>query len=214
MKRYFLLFVLIFSISLSALAENILLLTNPTSRETNVFRPGSYIVFELKADNSMHEGYIRDITDSSIVLDYSQVSLSQINIFAGSTKSRLAAGKVANALSNTLLYTGMTVFDCGADIMLYDDYYYWPVGGTVWLAGAVIAGLGAAFNWALTPPEHAVRVRNYKKWEASIVAENQPVPLPEKQVAPPADTIQTQPAPVEPKKDKKKKITEDDVYGD
>lgn len=212
MKRHLLLSVLIFSIALSALAENVLLLTNPTSKETNVFRPGSYIVFELKADNSMHEGYIRDITDSSIVLDYSQVSLSQINIFAGSTKSRLSAGRVANALSHTLLYTGMTVFDCGLDIMLYDDYYYWPVGGTVWLAGAVIAGLGAAFNWALSPPEHAVRVRNYRKWDASIIVEGQPVP--EKQIVSPADTIQVQPAPVEPKKEKRKKITEDDVYGD
>lgn len=215
MKRLILLLLAVFLfLALSASADNILLLTNPESHETNVFRKGSYLVFELKADHSVHEGFIRDIKDSSIVFDDSQVSLSQINVFAGSTKAKIIAGKVANAVGNTLLFAGTTVFNCGIDLILYNDYYYWPLGGTVWFAGAVVAGLGYAFDWVLSPSEHAVRVRNYRQWNASIVAEGQQQ-ITEKQNIQTKDSIQVSPAPVKPENKRKKKsqITEDDVYG-
>lgn len=211
MKRSILLLAVIFSCLTAALADNILLLTHPTSRETNVFRKGSYLVFELKADQSKHEGYIRAITDSSIVFDDSQVSLSQIHVLAGTTKAKLAARHVANTIGNSLLYAGLTVFDCGINLILYDDYYYWPIGGTIWAAGAVIAGLGYAFDWAVCPPAHSIRVRNYSQWHASILTEGQPVA--EEQKVLPKDTVPAQPVPVESPKKKKNKITEDDVYG-
>ena len=213
MKKILLLFVVFFSSLLSQASDGaFLLLTNPRSQESHVFREGSYIVFELKQDGSVHEGFIRDISDSSITLDYSQVSLSQIHILAGSTKGKLVAGRVANALGNTLLFAGTTVFDCGSNIMLYNDYYYWPIGGTVWLAGACIAGLGYMFDWALNSPESSVRVRNYRDWEPSIMREGQQR-VPEKQIAPQNDSTQT--VPEKPKKGNKKKgnLSEDDVYG-
>lgn len=216
MKRQILLPVILFSLlSLSAFADNILLLTNPKTKETNVFRTGSYIVYQLKADNSMHEGFIRNITDSSLVLDYAQVSLSQINIFAGSTKAKLVARRVVNEVGSSLLYAGMSVFDCGTNLIFYNDYYYWPVGGTIWVAGAVIAGLGYAFDWALSSPQHSVRVRNYKQWNASIVTDGQTQST-EKQNIQTADSTKIKPAPVAPPKEQQKKTnnTEDDVYGD
>ncbi len=214
MNRSTLLFLALFSfLTFSASADNMLILTNPASQETNVFRKGSYLVFELKADHSQHEGFIREIKDSSIVFDNSQVSLSQMNILAGSTKANVAAGRIANAVGTSLLIAGTTVFDCGIDLILYNDYYYWPLGGTVWLAGAVIAGLGHAVDWAVNPPGRAVRVRNYRQWNASIILEGQKQitgsPNVQKQ-----DSTQT-PVPVIPEKGKRKKskITEDDVYG-
>lgn len=162
----------------------------------------------------MHEGFIMDITDSSIVLDYSEVSLSQINVCAGRTKSKIVAGKVAHAVGNTLLFTGATVFDCGADIILSSEYYYWPIGGTVWLAGACIAGLGYVFDWALCSPGNSVRVRNYRNWNAVIVREGQQ-PVSPKQILPQKEPSQTAPVPEPPKKEKKNKgnNSADDVYG-
>lgn len=212
MKKVLLLSIVIFLFLLNTVsAENILLLTNPRSHETDVFRKGSYIVVEFKKDGAMREGYIVDITDSSLVLDYSEVSLSQVNIFAGRTRSKIAAGKVAHAVGNTLLFTGSTVFNCGANIVLYNDYYYWPIGGTVWLAGACLAGLGYAFDWALTSPGGSMHVRNYRDWNARRITAGQPNT--QKQISQPKDTVQ--PAPVEPKKDKKRKskVAGDDVYG-
>jgi len=153
-------------------AENILTLTHPKTQETNVFRKGSYLVFELKADKSVREGFIRDITDSSLVFDDSQVSLSQINIFAGSTKGNIVAGRVADAVGNAFIIAGISVFNCGLGIFTNGDgsYYYWPIGGTIWLAGACLAGIGYAFDWAARPLDHVVRVRNYRDWDASIIA--------------------------------------------
>jgi|CXWL01.1.fsa_nt_gi hypothetical protein len=214
MKRPILLIAVLFSFLTSALADNILLLTNPKSKETNVFRKGSYLVFELKADNSVHEGFIQGITDSSIVFDDSQVSLSQINIFAGRTKARIVAGHVANAVGNTLLFAGTSVFDCGTSLILNSEYYYWPLGGAVWAVGGCIAVVGYAFDWAISPRDHALRVRNYREWNASIVIEGQPQIINKQNVQIP-DSTQTSPSPVDPKKErrKKSKITEDDVYG-
>ncbi|TAL58864.1 MAG: hypothetical protein EPN85_10530 [Bacteroidetes bacterium] len=218
MKRHILLLVTIFS-TLSVWADNILLLTNTKSQETKVFRKGSFIVFELKKDNTIREGFIRDIRESSLsfedLLFERQVSLSEINILAGSTKSRVAARRAVHAVGNAILYTGLTAFDCGLDLMFYNsDYYYWPLGGTIWAAGAVIAGLGYAFDWALCPPENSVRIRNYRQWNASIVAEGQQI-ITEKQKVQAPDSTQTTPVPVKPEKEKRKKskITEDDVYG-
>ena len=213
MKKALLLPVLFFSFLLNAFsADNLLLLTNTRSHETNVFGKGSYLVFELKADGSMHEGFIRDITDSSLVFDNSQVSLSQINIVAGRTRSKIAAGRVANAVGNTLIGTGSVVFDCGTGIIFNSDYYYWPIGGTVWLAGACIAGLGYAFDWALSSPASSMRVRNYRDWNARIMVEGQ-VQVPEKKSLQPKDSIQTVTPPEKPKKEKKGKVSGDDVYG-
>ncbi len=214
MKRYIFLSAIFSIIALSALADNILLLTHPKTKETNVFREGSYLVFQLKADGSMHEGFIREIQDSSLVFDQSQVSLSQINIYAGSTKAKIVAGRVAHAVGNTLLFTGMTVFDFGLNVMLYNDYYYWPIGGSIWLAGAFIAGLGHIFDWAISPPDRAVRVRNYKEWSASIINEEQPVIANSQKVQQPSDTTLKQVVPAVPAKGKRSKVTKDDVYGD
>lgn len=217
MKRsiFFLVIILSF-LTFSAFAENVLILTNQKSQETTIFRKGSYLVFELKGDNSVHEGFIREIRDSSIVFDDSQVSLSQINIIAGSTKAKIVAGNVANAAGNILLFAGTAVFDCGVNLILYNDYYYWPVGGTVWLAGAFIAGLGYAFDWALDPPKHAVRVRNYRKWNASIVASTQYASSEERtngELSYKKDSTQVTPVPQRSKVKRKKILAEDDVYG-
>jgi len=215
MKKSILLVSLIFSFLLNnAFAEKVLLLTNPNSLETTVFRKGSYVVFELKADKSVREGFIKDIIDSSIVFDYSQVSLSQITVFAGSTKAKIVAGKVAGAVGNALLLAGTTVFNCGTDLILYNDYYYWPIGGTVWLTGAFIAGLGYVFDCASGGyPRHAVHVRNYRNWNASILDELQKYKDPVKQIAQ-KDSTQVTDVPVDSKKGKKGKMYADDVYGD
>ncbi|HEY4800718.1 MAG TPA: hypothetical protein VII99_16680, partial [Bacteroidia bacterium] len=142
----FLFFLLLFFVSASA--ENILTLTNPNSKETEVFRKGSFLVFSLKADKSVHEGFIRYITDSSLVFDDAQVSLSQIDILAGSTKGKIIAGKIARAVGDVLVIAGTTVFDCGLSFFSIGDgaYYYWPIGGSIWLAGAFVAGLGYVFD--------------------------------------------------------------------
>jgi hypothetical protein len=212
MKKRLLFLVSIICLTLNVvLAEHVLILTNLKSNETTAFRKGSYLVFELKSDNSMHEGFIREIRDSSIVFDDAQVALTQINVLAGSTRSKIVAGKVAHAVGTSMLYAGLTVFDCGTNLMMYNDYYYWPLGGTIWLAGAFISGLGYAFDWALTPPEQSVRVRNYKDWNANIIEEGQPYV--QKQISQPKDSVQT--TPVQPKKESKKKSKPigDDVYG-
>ena len=219
MKKSLLLFLLLFSVfTFSVFAENILTLTNPKTQETNVFRKGSYLVFELKADKSVREGFIRDITDSSLAFDDSQVALSQINIFAGSTKGNIVAGRVADAVGNALIIAGTSVFDCGAGIFANGDgsYYYWPIGGTIWLAGALIAGIGYAFDWASSPFDHVVRVRNYRDWNASIIKEEGQI-IDEPQILQPKDSTQTITAPVPEKskreKRKKRKLSYDDVYG-
>jgi len=219
MKKSLLLFSLLFSVfTFSVSAENILTLTNPKTQETNVFRKGSYLVFELKADKSVREGFIQDVTDSSIVVDDSQVSLSQITIFAGSTKGKIVAGRVADAVGNALIIAGTSVFNCGLDFILSGDgnYYYWPIGGTVWLAGTFIAGIGYAFDWASFPLDHAVRVRNYRDWNASIIKEEGQI-VDEPQISQPKDSTQTITAPIPEKskkeKRKKRKPSNDDVYG-
>ncbi|MBI4929409.1 MAG: hypothetical protein HY841_01510 [Bacteroidetes bacterium] len=228
MKKTILLFSFLFSVFIfSASAENILLLTNPKTQETEVFRMGSFLVFELKTDKSIHEGFIRDIEDSSLAFDdimfQAQVSLSQITILAGSTRGKVVAGKVANVVGDALIIAGTAVFDCGLDFFAYSDsYYYWPIGGTIWLAGAFVAGLGYAFDWAACPFDHAVRVRNYRDWNASIVASLQPSSEGEgtkQETSPKQDSTQTPPvfSPENKKskieKKKKNKIA-DDVYGE
>lgn len=228
MKKSLLFFVVIFSsFALSVSAENILTLTNPKTQETNVFRKGSYLVFELNADKSVREGFILEIQDSSLsfndILFEGQVSLSEINILAGSTKGNIVAGRIADAVGNALIIAGTTVFDCGLDFIFYGDgnYYYWPIGGTIWLAGAVIAGIGYAFDWASSPFDHVVRVRNYRDWNASIIASPQPSPSGEGAnqniISPLQDSTQgtTPPSPEKSSKGKRKKrnISDDDVYG-
>ena len=114
-KSILALFILALFFFQGASADNILTLTNPKSNATDVFRKGSYLVFNTKSDNSVHEGFIRDITDSSLVFDNAQVSLSQIDVLAGSTKGKIVAGRVANAVANCLIVAGTAVFDCGLD---------------------------------------------------------------------------------------------------
>jgi len=210
MLKYITLFLAIFSLTeLSAKTENVLLLTHPVTKEAQELKEGSYLVFELKSDKSIREGFIREILEDAIILDDSQVSLSQIKILAGSSKAKVVAGRVANTIGNALLFTGMTVFDCGLNIMFYEDFYYWPIGGSIWVAGALIAGLGHVFDWA-GPTEHSVRVRNYREWEACIVSADKPLAKENKIKE---DSIVAVPVLVEPQKEKNK-VTPDDVYGD
>ena len=177
MKKALLLLLVVIAFPIfSICAENVLTITNPKSGESDILRKGSFLVFELKADKSTHEGFIREINDSSLVFDYAQVSFSELNILAGTTKSKIAATKIANTLGGVLIVTGSTVFNCGLNFFSYGDYYYWPVGGTIWMAGACVAGLGYMLDWA-TPynnhGDHHVRVRNYRGWESHIVKEEQ-----------------------------------------
>lgn len=209
MRKLLHFFLVIFSFSFSSSsAENALLLTNPKTGETTVFREGSYLVFELNSDRTIREGYIRSISDSSLsfedLLFESQVSLSEITVLAGSTKGKIVAGRVANAVGNALVIAGTSVLDCGANLIFYSDYYYWPIGGAVSIAGAWLAGMGYLCSFACLPFEHSIRVRNYRNWDTRIVQEEQP----ETNYAPPAT------APEAPVKEKKKnKATGDDVYG-
>jgi len=217
MKKAFLLLLVVFSITaFSSSAENVLVITNPKSGESDIFKKGSFIVFELKADKSTHEGLIRTINDSSLEFDDGQVSFSQINILAGTTKAKIVAGHVANAVGNVLIVAGTTTFNCGLNFFSYGDYYYWPIGGTVWIAGACVAGLGYVIDWA-APFDRHVRVRNYRGWEAHI-ANNEHTLVRENQVSPPADSSKTvlPDKSDKPKKEKKKIKTsaDDDVYGD
>ena len=221
MKKSILLFSLFVSSFISGVsAENILTLTNPKTQETEVFRKGSFIVFELKKDNSIREGFIAEIGDSSLTFTdesyESQVSLSEINILAGSSKAKVTAGKIAGAVGDAMVVAGMTVFDCGLDFFSYGDYYYWPLGGSIWLAGAFIAGIGYAFDWAAHPLSHAVRVRNYRDWNARIINESDQ-PVVQEKVVPPVDSVKTEiiPYPDVLKKEKSKKSKSgDDVYGE
>lgn len=224
MKKPILFFSFLFSLFISsASAENILTITNPETKETEVFRKGSFLVFELKEDKSVREGFIREITDSSIVFDEAQVSLSQMNVLAGSTKAKIITGRVLNGIGGALVIAGTTVFDIGLEFFAYGDggYYYWPIGGSIWLAGAFIAGLGYAFDWAATPIDHTVRVRNYRGWDAKIVIEGLPVQseehLKEEIKSQQIDSTQTATPSVEekPAKEKKRKNkVADDVYGE
>ena len=99
---------------------------------------------------------------------------------------------------------------------MYNDYYYWPIGGTVWAAGAVVAGLGYMLDWA-TPNDHHLGTRNYRGWQAHIVSEEN-IQSQEKQIVQPADSINNvMPNNTDkPKKEKKKTkySVGDDVYGD
>jgi hypothetical protein len=189
-------------------AENVLVLTNPTSGKSHVFKKGSFLVFELKADGSIREGFIREITDSALVFDNAQVSVSQIIILAGNAKGKIVAGEIANAISHGLILSGSILFDWGWDCFWCDDcYYYWPLGSAIWLGGAIIAGIGHLFNWATCPFDYVVRVRNYRGWNATI----QTMPSVEKkvQLPTPETTVKEE---SKKEKEKKKVITKDDVY--
>ena len=209
MKKYFIL--LFIALTSQLLAQNVLTLTNPRNGEKDIFRKGSFLVFELKADNSTHEGMIRDITDSAIVFDYAQVSFSQIHVLAGTTKSRIVAGKVANSLGTALVIAGSTTFNFGWNFF-YGDYYYWPIGGTIWMAGAFATGLGYALDWA-TPSDYRVRVRNYRNWEAKIVPEEVQI-VNHDTIYPPADTTHSDGLKHRHHSRKQKSTHGDDVYGD
>ena len=180
-----------------------------------MLRTGSYLVFELKADKSIREGFIKEIQDSSLsfqdILFEGQVSLSQIKVLAGSSKSRVNAGRAVNIAGNVLLIAGLSVLDCGLDFMFHSDYYYWPIGASIWIAGAWIAGMGYMVDWASIPFEHRVHVRNYREWNASIVKEGSE---PLKQIAPEQKNIPQQDSTdISRPPAKEKKITDDDVYG-
>ena len=103
-------------------------------------------------------------------------------------------------------------------IVSYNDgnYYYWPIGGTIWLAGAFIAGIGYAFDWASSPLDHAVRVRNYREWNANIIREEGKI-IDETKISQPQDSLQitTHPDSEKSKKERRKKriLSNDDVYG-
>lgn len=195
-------------------AENVLVLTKPDSSQSHIFRKGSFLVFELKSDGSIREGFIRGITDSSLVFDNAQVSLSQIIILAGSTKGKVVAGRIANAMAHGLIFTGSVLFNCGLEFFVHSDsYYYWPLGGAIWFGGAVIAGVGHVFDWAAYPLDYAVRVRNYRGWSAAIQGTTS---IEEKSQSFASDAPQEIALKEETKKEKKKKkkkvVTGDDVY--
>lgn len=224
MKKTLLLFTVFLYSFFGVSAENVLLLSNPKTGEVNEFKKGSFLVFELISDKSIREGVVKDIQDSSIsfedILFEGQVSLSQIKILAGTSKAKIVAGKIANGVGNAMVIAGMTVFDCGLNFMFYNDYYYWPLGGSIWVAGAFIAGMGHLIDWATYPVEHRVRVRNYRNWEASIVKSEQVVSEKENQVIKDStNTINPEksiPAiDKENKKEKRRKkvSNDDDVYG-
>jgi hypothetical protein len=196
-------------------AQNILTLSNSKTGETHVFRKGSFVVFGIKADSSIHEGFIRGITDSSLMFDNAQVAFSQMDILAGSTKGRVVAGRIANGFANGLIAVGSGFFNVGLEFFSANDgFYYWPVGGTIWLGGAVIAGVGYLFDWATCPLDHAVRVRNYRGWNAAIVKEEEQIK--QEKISIPTDSSQTviPPAEEKPKKEKRKNKIADDVYGE
>lgn len=216
MKKSLLFFIFAFS-SFLVSAQNILTLSNVRTGENHVFRKGSFVVFGMKADSSIHEGFIRGITDSSLVFDNAQVSLSQIDILAGSTKGRIVAGRIANGFANGLIVAGSGFFNVGIEFFSASDgFYYWPVGGAIWLGGAVIAGVGYLFDWATCPLDHAVRVRNYRGWSAAIVKEEEQTK--QETISAPKDSSQAVTLPVEEKhkkeKRKRKNKFADDVYGE
>ena len=214
MKRALLPFLAILAFSYSSWAENILLLTNSKSGEINVFRKGYFLVFQLKSDNSIHEGYIRDILDSSIMFDDGQVSLSQINILAGSSKVNVVADKVVHTVGNAFLFEGTNVVKGGL-YLVSSDYYFWPLGGALCVAGGCLAGMGYLFDWA-SYPNHSIRVSSYRDWNVSIVQESEQVGK-QKEGIQSTDTTSDRLSPSQKNHDRKKnnkRNSRDDVYGD
>lgn len=202
----------------SAFSQNLLQLTHPHTGEKHLLKEGAFVVFRLKEDNTIREGYIREIRDTSLsfedLLFEEQISLNDITILGATNRSNANAGRVTHAVGNALILAGLTAFDCGIGFMVHSDYYYWPVGGTIWLAGALVAGIGHAIDWSARPMGPSIKVKNYREWRAEIVriTPEPPVvvtPEPEKQAGT-TDTLKNQ----EKKPRKSKPVSGDDVYGE
>ncbi|MBI3500288.1 MAG: hypothetical protein HY063_00690 [Bacteroidetes bacterium] len=198
MKKSVALSIIFSCIFISAFADNVLSLTNPKTNQSDIFRKGSYVVFGIKADKSVHEGFIREITDSSLVFDNSQVSLSQIDILAGNTRERIRAEKTAETVAAVLIVGGITAL-CVASAFTFQPNYHFHHHADfyphVWI------NLGYAINWNTLPVDRSVHLRNYGNWSAAIVKEELP------------ETKSEKDSPKPEKQKKKKNKTGDEVYG-
>src|ERR1051326_1608210 len=199
MKKTLLFFIFLFSVSiLQVSAQNVLALADTKTGETTTFRKGSYIVFGIKADKSVHEGFIRDITDSSLVFDNAQVALSQIDVLAGNTRERIHAQKTAETIGTILLVGGITALCVVASASSYHyhpHYHHSEFHPQIWL------NLGYIINWNTCPIDRSIHLRDYSRCTAKIVSEDQNA---SEKISPSSDE--------KPKKEKSKNDFEDDVY--
>ena len=201
MKKFTLFFITAFSllVALSAVkgfAQNVLVLTNPETQQKEIFRKGSYIVFGVRSDSSVHEGFIRSITDSSLVFDNAQVGISQIDILAGNSREHIPAQRTAETIGTILIVGGITALCIAASASSFHStphYHHVEFHPQVWV------NLGYAINWGACPIDRSVHLRDYSKWKMSIVNEGQKISTPSEE---------------KPIKEKKNQTEiEDDVYG-
>ena len=198
MKKALLIIVSLLTASFVQLsAQNVLSLSNPKTGETNDFRKGSYVVYGIKADKSVHEGFIRSITDSSLEFDNAQVSLSQIDVLAGSTRERIRAQRTAQTIGAVLIAGAITALCIASSSSFHSRNYYHPeFHAQVWI------NLGYVVDWNFCSLNRYVHPHDYSEWNSSIVKEKVQA----------QKDISYDEKPVKEKG--KKNLSGDDVYGD
>ena len=190
---YLFLLVLFISLSAASFAQKALQLTSTRTGRVETVGKGTELLYRLKKDSGgvTHHGVLKAINDSSIVIGDETFSVSDMEVVAVHARNNDRDAEAARIVGNGLIIAGDIVTHAGLNIFINDDFYVWPVGGTIAFVGACIWGLGLIMDEIVSP---AIRENNTHagdlNWKAEIIESQK-----------------------KGKKKKKQQSSDDDLYG-
>ncbi len=168
----FILFIFLFAFSLNSFAQKALQVTSTHTGRVETIGKGTQLIYRIKNDSnrSVQHGTLKSIGDSSLVINDDNIPVSQIEIVAINSRNYEREANTARAVGNGLIIAGDIVTHTGLSIFINDDFYVWPVGGTIALVGACIWGIGLLMDEIVSPAiRDNGRHAGDMNWKAEIV---------------------------------------------
>lgn len=167
-------FLIFFLLTLSLSAQKTLQVTGARSGRLEIIKPNTELIYRLNNDSTLqtYHGRYSGVTDSTVMIDEQPIAISNLKIVGirASEAERERTMEANRALGNGLIIAGDIVTHVGLNIFINDDFYIWPVGGSVALVGVAIWGLGLLVEGILAPVVHDnQRAKLSENWNASIV---------------------------------------------
>ncbi len=165
-----------FILSLSA-REKVLELTNSQTGDAKVFKHGSFLVFRMAGDSTVHAGFLKHIEDSTLVIYeprcITRVLVSEFHVLAGSAREELLAGNVLGSLGDAFAVSGKGCLEAGSAAVLTGNYYLFLVGLPVLAGGVGLWASGHAFRFFSAPFARIMKPHPLNGYDSALIDRHQ-----------------------------------------
>lgn len=157
--------------SFGAFAQKALQLTGKRSGRTVIVQPGTELLFTRNSDSTLstRHGKLSEVTATDVTIGGEVIPVSDLKVVAVHDYRNERAGDAAQDIGRGLVIAGDIVTHVGLNFFISEDFYVWPVGGTVALVGACIWGLGLLVDEVMSPVIRSGKSPSDGNWEAAIV---------------------------------------------